>query len=669
MFDAHGHRRKLIIFTEHRDTLNYLAERIRTLLGIPEAVVTIHGGMGREDRQKAQNAFTQDVDVQVLVATDAAGEGVNLQRAHLMVNYDLPWNPNRIEQRFGRIHRIGQTEVCHLWNLVAAETREGEVYQRLLEKLDEEREALGGQVFDVLGKVTFDNHPLRDLILQAIRYGDQPEVRARLTQVVDQALDRDHLRKLLEEGNLARDAMDARKVQQIREEMERADARRLQPHFIASFFQEAFALLGGQLKGREPKRFEITHVPAPIRNRDRQIGVGRPVLTRYERVTFEKDLISVPGKPLAEFLCPGHPLLDATIDIVLERHRDLLKRGAVLIDPADAGENVRVLFYLEHAIQDSRTDRHGNRRVVSRRLQFVEIDSTGVTRPAGYAPYLDYRPVTVEERQLVGPRLEEPWLREGLEDRALSFAVASLVPGHLDEVRQRKDELIKKTLAAVKERLTKEITYWDHRAQALQAREQAGKESDKLNSAKARQRADELQARLQKRLTELEQERKLSPQPPVVIGGALIVPVGLLERIRGERTDSPDSFARETARVERIAMQAVMDAERRLGHQPRDVSADRCGYDVESTVAGGGRLRIIEVKGRVQGAKTVTITKSEILTGLNKPDDFILAIGLIDGESVDLRYLRRPFGCEPDFGATSVNYELAALLARSEEPA
>jgi hypothetical protein len=308
--------------------------------------------------------------------------------------------------------------------------------------------------------------------------------------------------------------MDARKVRQIREEMERAEARRLQPHFIASFHQEAFAMLGGQLKGREPKRFEITHVPAIIRNRDRQIGVGRPVLTRYERVTFEKELISVPGKPLAEFICPGHPLLDATIDIVLERHRDLLKRGAVLVDPADAGENVRVHFYLEHAIQDSRTDRDGNRRVVSRRLQFVEVDSTGVTRPAGPAPYLDDRPATDEERALVGPHLEEPWLKEGLEDRALSFAVASLVPGHLDEVRKRKEELAGKTLAAVKERLTKEITYWDHRAQMLRAKEQAGKESDKLNSAKARQRADELQARLQQRLTELEQERKaLAPAP------------------------------------------------------------------------------------------------------------------------------------------------------------
>jgi len=113
-----------------------------------------------------------------------------------MVNYDLPWNPNRLEQRFGRIHRIGQTEVCHLWNLVAKDTREGEVYLRLLEKLDEERSALGGQVFDVLGQLTFDDRPLRDLLLDAIRYGDDPEVKARLFKVVDKALDRQHLREL-----------------------------------------------------------------------------------------------------------------------------------------------------------------------------------------------------------------------------------------------------------------------------------------------------------------------------------------------------------------------------------------------------------------------------------------------------------------------------------------
>ena len=174
-------RQKLVLFTEHRDTLNYLERQIGSLLGRPQAVVLIHGGMGREERRKAQESFLHDPEVQVLLATDAAGEGINLQRAHLMVNYDLPWNPNRLEQRFGRIHRIGQTEVCHLWNLVAEETREGDVYRRLLEKLEEARQALGGQVFDVLGKLQFEGRPLRDLLIEAIRYGDQPEVRARLT--------------------------------------------------------------------------------------------------------------------------------------------------------------------------------------------------------------------------------------------------------------------------------------------------------------------------------------------------------------------------------------------------------------------------------------------------------------------------------------------------------
>ena len=119
MFNENGLREKLIIFTEHKDTLNYLTGKIRSLFGDNESVVTIHGGMLRDERRKVEELFKQDLKVRVLVATDAAGEGINLQRAHLMINYDLPWNPNRLEQRFGRIHRIGQTEVCHLWNLVA----------------------------------------------------------------------------------------------------------------------------------------------------------------------------------------------------------------------------------------------------------------------------------------------------------------------------------------------------------------------------------------------------------------------------------------------------------------------------------------------------------------------------------------------------------------------
>jgi len=668
MFDAGGHQRKLIIFTEHRDTLSYLADQIRTFLGRAEAVITIHGGMGREARRTAQETFTQDKEVLVLVATDAAGEGINLQRAHLMVNYDLPWNPNRIEQRFGRIHRIGQTEVCHLWNLVAIETREGDVFHRLFEKLDQERKALGGQVYDVLGKL-FQEERLRDLLVQAIRHGDRPDVRERVLQKVEGAANHDHIVQLLEERALARDTMSPAQVRRVREDMERADARRLQPHFIRAFFLEALRHLGGSVREREPKRFEVTHVPAAIRNRDRQIGAGSPLLPRYERICFEKDHIAIPAKPLAAFVSPGHPLLDATVDLVIERHRDLLKRGAILVDPTDPGEDLRVLFFLEHAIQDARTDRHGNRHLVSRQMQFVEINTDGQAQIAGYAPYLDYRPVDPVERALLEPALEVAWLKEDLTPLAQSYAVQQIVPRHLDEVRKRQEELVAKTMAAVKDRLTKEITYWDHRAEELKAQELAGRINARINSGKARARADDLQARLQKRMEELEQERRVSPLPPVVIGGALVVPEGMLARLKGERQTQVDEIARETARIAALAMAAVLEAERRLGFEPRDVSDQKCGYDIESRVPDTGRLRFIEVKGRVAGARTVTITKNEILTGLNKPEEFILAIVEVDGDRSTARYVRRPFQREPDFGVTSVNYALQELLSRAEEPA
>ena len=208
MYGEDKQREKLIIFTEHKDTLNYLAGKIRALLGDDDAVVTIHGGMLRDERRKTEQLFKQDVGVRILIATDAAGEGINLQRAHLMINYDLPWNPNRLEQRFGRIHRIGQTEVCHLWNLVANETREGYVFQRLFLKLEEERQALGGKVFDILGKVSFDNKSLRDLLIEAVRYGNDPEVRARLNRVVDKSLDPQIFRDIIRENALTDDVMD-----------------------------------------------------------------------------------------------------------------------------------------------------------------------------------------------------------------------------------------------------------------------------------------------------------------------------------------------------------------------------------------------------------------------------------------------------------------------------
>jgi len=663
MFDLQQGRHKLVVFTEHRDTLNYLEERVTTLLGRQDALVCMHGGMAREERRAVQEQFRNDPDVVVLVATDAAGEGINLQRAHLMVNYDLPWNPNRLEQRFGRIHRIGQTEVCHLWNLVAGETREGYVYRRLLDKLEVERQALDGQVFDVLGHL-FSETPLRRLLVEAIRYGDQPGVRARLEQAVDNALDRERVRDLLDSRSLATESLDTSRIARIRDDMERAAARRLQPYYVESFFLQAFQHLGGTIHEREPGRYQITHVPAAIRSRDTVIGTGAPVLRQYERICFDKALITVPGRPLAQFVCPGHPLLDATIDLILERHRDVLKRGAVLVDTTDPGRDIRALFYLEQSLHDARTLRDGGRRVISKEVHFVEIDGQGSVRNAGSAPYLDYRPATEEEVAWLQPHLEADWLAgESLEARASSYAISELIPRHLGRVQQRREELIDKTMAAVKERLTKEINYWDFRANDLRAHEQAGRPNARINSARAQQRADELASRLVRRMEELEQERQISAAPPVIVGGALIVPAGLLW---GEKL--PPEI-RDRRITESIAMQAVMETEIARGHSPRDVSADNLGYDIESRDGETGQLRFIEVKGRRAGAETVTVTYNEIRSLCNRPDTGILALVEVDGDGRPHppRYVWHAFTREPEFPIASVNVDLRELLEMSEE--
>ena len=662
-------QQKLVIFTEHRDTLNYLAARITTLLGRNNAVVVIHGGMGREERLKAQEAFKFDPAVQVLVATDAAGEGINLQRAHLMINYDLPWNPNRLEQRFGRIHRIGQTEVCYLWNLVAEETREGDVYRTLLDKLEQARQALGGKVFDVLGKLQFEGKPLRELLVEAIRYGERPSVRARLDRAIANAVDRNHLQALIEEHALAHDVMDAGRVARVRAEMARAEARRLQPFYVESFFLEAFKQMGGAAHQREARRYEITHVPTVIRNRNRLLGAGEPVLPRYERIAFEKELIAPPGQPLAAFVCPGHPLLDSVIDLTLERNRDLLRRGAVLVDERDAGAEPRVLFYLEHAIQDAGVMRTGERRTISRQMLYVEINQAGETRHLHYAPYLDYRPLSAEEPTptdlLARPELS--WIDHTLERQAIAHAIRTVAPEHLQEVRQRRLTWIDKTRAAVKDRLTKEIGYWDHRAEELKLQEQAGRPNARLNSQEARRRADDLQARLQKRMEQLDLEAQISALPPVVLGGLVVVPAGLLARITGKPAAVSPTPPVDTQAAAARARAAVMVVERSLGFEPVDREFEQLGYDIESYDPTTGRLRFLEVKGRVSGAETITVTKNEILYSLNKPDDYILAIvAFLDDQRHRVYYVQRPFQREPDFGVTSVNYDLAELLARAE---
>ena len=674
MHDAEGRQRKLIIFSEHRDTLSYLEQRIGGLLGTPDAIVTIHGGVKREDRRKVQELFRNDPATRVLVATDAAGEGVNLQNANLMVNYDLPWNPNRLEQRFGRIHRIGQTEVCHLWNMVAGETREGDVFQRLFEKLDVERQALGGRVFDVLGEI-FEDTSLRDLLIEAIRYGEDPEIRARLQRKVEGVLDTDHLRSIIHRNALSEEIMDEQRLFAVKDEMEKAEARKLQPYFIRAFFNQAFQQLGGELRAREPGRWEISHVPAIIRERDRQI-TGRdrrnlnPVLRKYERVCFEKQyvrLIERVGAPMASLLHPGHPLMQSVTDLVLEQHRNTLKQGAVLIDPHDMGLIPRVTFIIDHSVKE------GNNpdRVVSRRMQFIEIDPQTTPSNAGWAPHLDLESPSETDQRLVEDVLRAPWITQNLEQVALGHASAQLVPEHFDEVRSRRERQVDKTLTAVHERLVKEINFWSDRYIKFKEDLDAGKDV-RLTLDNVRRTIDELTARRETREKELLAMRHVISATPVIVGGALVIPAGLLAQRKGEPGWSADAAAR--ARVEQVAMQAVMDTERTLGNKVFDVSAQKCGWDVTSNPpAQDGKLppsRHIEVKGRAKGQTTITVSRNEILYGLNQADKFILAIVLVDGDTYEGPfYVQHPFTQEPDWAETSKNLDLNQLLSRAEQPA
>ncbi|MFD3006629.1 helicase-related protein [Thermus tengchongensis] len=631
--------RKLIVFTEHKDTLDYLEGRLQAYLGRPEQVVSLHGGLSREERRLRQARFTQDREALILVATDAAGEGVNLQQAHLLINYDLPWNPARLEQRFGRIHRIGQTEVCHMWNLVAENTREGEVYLRLLQKLEEATQALGGRVFDVLGRL-FQERPLRELLLEAIRYGEDPEVRARLFRQVEGAVDRKRLEGLLQNA-LAPEVLDPKRLEELRLDMERAEAKRLQPHYLGSFFQKALEALGGTAHPREEGRLEVSFVPAKVRE-------ARPgVLRSYERVTFRKDRVSLPGKPVADFLVPGHPLLEGVLEAVLREWGGYLERGTVLVD--EEATAPRLLLALEHEVRDARGP-------VSRRFLYVSLSPEGEVREEGPAPYLDLRPATEEERA-EALRLWEGWDAAGLLARAEAYAATRLAREHLEEVRRFRQAEVDRTLRAVRERLLSEIYHWDSLAAKEAERAKAGKVGASGRAEAARRRADELKERLKRREQELEAARHLQSLPPRLSQAVLVVPP------LDPKATPPEAEAQ--GRLERLAVEAVLLTERRLGHEPQEMPPGWPGYDVESRTP-QGTLRFIEVKGKGPGSEVVTLSRTQILTALNKPDAWFLAVVETDGEkALKVHYIPTPFVREPDFGATSVNYSLKELLAKA----
>jgi superfamily II DNA or RNA helicase len=622
--DRNGRPRKLIIFTEHRDTLNYLTTRIRDLLGRPGAVVAIHGGVRRSDRRAITEEFTKNPGCQIMLATDAAGEGLNLQAAHLMVNYDLPWNPNRIEQRFGRIHRIGQEEVCRLWNLVAANTREGEVFTALLGKIEEQRKAYGGKVFDVLG-AAFAETPLRELLIEAIRYGERPEVKARMHEVIDRGVS-EGLTELLRERALATERLSDADLGALRAAMDEARARRLQPYYIELAFKEAFTRLGGRLVKREKARYEVSAVPAVLRR-----GKHGPIVSRYDRVTFDLGSVQPDALARADLLAPGHPLHDAVMEQAITAHAGVLSRGTVLASRViDAP---RLLVGVVEEITD------GAGATVARRFSYAYADESGAVTDAGPAPYLDC--VVAPDSDVTRRMMALPWLHDA-ESRAVSWITAHELPRYLAEVQPRRAADLEKQRRIVRARITSERERVLQEATAAFEKERLGERPRESSGSLAGKAAD-LQARLDQRLDLIDRQSAMAPKPPLVVAAALVLPAAMLGAHLPE--DSP-ARAGESPDVKRRGIDLVMSRERALGRVPEDRSASTPGYDILSTDPVTGETYRIAVKTHPAGATDFWATHNEVLTSKNAAPRYRLALVALGPGSPDAdeaRYLDAPF--------------------------
>jgi hypothetical protein len=657
-----GDIRKIIIFTEHRDTLDYLQAKITAQFGRADSVITIHGGIRREDRQLARERFTHNPEAVVLLATDAAGEGLNLQRAHLMVNYDLPWNPNRIEQRFGRIHRIGQREVCHLWNMVARDTREGDVFTRLLAKIDQMSIAYNGNLFNVLGDAdAFQERSLRDLLIEAVRYGDQPQVKAKLDRIIDASVSQG-LGEMLNERALHAEMFSALNLEEVRMQMEKARERRLQPGYIAAFFIPAFERLGGQVRKREKGRYAITRVPARVIDIARRLNRWSPVSEQYERITFELGRMHPDGLADASLIAPGHPLLHAVIEATIDDLGTALKQGTVLVDrrTKQASEPM-LMFSVEQRIENSSAD------PVSHHFDYPLLEQDGTVTVSAAPPYLDYDRPEPDEAAAITEVVSSEWARQNHEKIVRAWAYREGLKPRMDEIKTRLGLETSRTRTQVKDRLLAEINHWDSEHNRLEALERAGTVG-RLRAETALARARQLDERLSRRLEQLDEVTNLIAVPAVIRGAALVIPSDVLAV---DESHAPKTFARQTEEVERRAVEAVLAAERKLGREAIEMPRNNPGYDIRSTDS-LGNLYYIEVKGRIEGSDTFTITANEITFAQTQGERHRLALVEVStggAEQDQLRYVRDAFThLEPSATTRSFNELWRDYWGRGGQP-
>ncbi|MCY3958694.1 MAG: helicase-related protein [Chloroflexi bacterium] len=591
---------RLLIFTEFKDTLDYLVERLKSW-GF--RVGSIHGGMrpGSRDepgtRLYAEQQF-RDGHIQVLVATEAAGEGINLQCCHILFNYDIPWNPNWLEQRMGRIHRYGQRFDCLIFNFVAANTIEGRVLQRLLSKLQEIRDALDDDaVFNVVGEVLPAAQMERILReFYAGKLGEE-DLEDRLLRDVDEGRFREICQTALE--GLAAKKLN---LEMLVERRARAQERRVVPETIARFMSESARDVGLTLDPvyRLSHTFQPGRTPTVLRRYEREPDWSLPdLVARYPRLSADRDTAEQHN---LEWVTPGHPLFEALRRHCLETGQDAFAKGACF-HSLDHETPARIDFYRARVVD-------GLGRVIHERLFAVELaegalprlrepDVLGNLSPADADPD-DLPSVTSlpEATDWLNEHAFTPFIEEVTAERVTEIdRIAEHVELSLTEVLQRIDQEIGRASDDVEKQIT-------------------GAEG---RLAQADARHDEAMARRERRRRESTQQRALTLQGVERLASVLVLP-------HPER-DAPDvRHLRPNPDTESTAMQVVMEHEKAQRRQVFDVHEKNLGYDVTSLDVESGELRLIEVKGLAAESGTILLTPNERRVAEDRRDCYWLYV-------------------------------------------
>ena len=592
---------KMVIFTENKDTLEYLEKKLIKSFG-SQSVVCIYGSILRRERLDRLRRFKNNKETFILLGTDAIGEGVNLQFANLVLNYDIPWNPNRIEQRFGRVHRIGQKKMCHLFNFVADGTREGLVFDRLLEKIDRIKQDLGNdKIYDILGEV-FSEKSLTKIIMKSVLKEQILESKEDANKSIEKKLNTEDILKILKDNSLVKgEPMRQAEALEVKQEMDRARTKKLQPYFVSAFFEEAVKFFEGKISRIKGQNELLNIQKTPEEIIQQAHSTGDSISERYDKVSFDikKDL----DESEINFIQLGHPLIDSTVELVLKEQEKVLKEGATFIDPNDFGDQLKVMMMLKHTVKQSTSN-----KPLSQKIMFVNIYKNKEPSINTDAPYIDFKPIDKKDKRLfdlIKQIKKDKWIKNI--DKIAYEGALQEADKHYEQVKERQHKYLDKVIKVIKQRLSDVENFFST---------QLSKEKDPLKQNKLKEAQKEIEERKKKRLEDLNHEKYIEHSSPIIIGRALIIPQGYIQKNRVKNKKIYSNLIKNKKRIEELSMEFVLNYETRENHQPKDVSRENHGWDIESFDKNND-LHLIKVKGIADDEKKITITRNEILKVLN----------------------------------------------------